>query len=322
MRKFILSLSVGVLASAGLMAAWCDSNSCANPMESHKWPSPVNIDIGIGYRQDKFDWSIGGFEGVPSVLSELQWKDLRIVQVDGYASYTSCANYAVRVSGDYGNIYHGRNRDADFLGNDKTQPFSISSNNAGKGDVYDIEAGVGYRVTSTCGRFIATPLVGWSYHGQNLHMYDGKQVFDLLAPLEEGPITGLDSSYKTRWFGPWVGMDFSVRVERCAYVFGSFEWHIVSYRGTGRWNLRQDIVGPFHHQAHGFGYIATLGGKWEIWDNWSIGVAGSYRNIRSRHGHERLSLRDPDFGEIDVRLPFNGAKWKSLSVSGIVAYRF
>ena len=188
MRKFILSLSIGVLTSTGLMAGpCCNGRSCEMPGASSKWPSSVNLDVGVGYRRDKFHWSIGGIGGVPNVLSELKWKHLNSVQVEGYGSYVSCRNYAIRVSGNYGEIYHGRNTDTDFLGNDETIPFSISNNNAGKGRLYDVDAGVGYRVTSTCGRFVATPLAGWSYHGQDLHLYDGEQVFDLFSLEKSAP---------------------------------------------------------------------------------------------------------------------------------------
>src|SRR5215213_5633347 len=111
-------------------------------------------------------------------------------------------------------------------------------------------AGVGYRVTSTCGRFTATPLAGYSWQGQNLHIYDGRQIIDLFNN-DIGRLRGLNSHYDARWYGPWVGLDFNTRVECCAYLFGSFEWHFTTYRGKGYWNLRDDL-GPFRHHANGW----------------------------------------------------------------------
>lgn len=324
MKKFILALSLGLLSSTSLMAAWCDSDSAVDGCHSSHWPSAFNFEAGVGYRQDKFKWSLSaGSEDDNVLLSQLRWKDLRIVQVDASASYVSCTNYAIRISGDYGHIYHGRNSDHDFidLGGSEEVPFSISENNAGKGNVADLEGGIGYRVTSTCGRFVATPLIGYSYHQQHLHMYDGRQVLSLFSPTDVGPIAGLNSTYNTRWFGPWIGIDFTSHVEQCAYLFGSFEWHILSYRAEGRWNLRTDI-GPFHQKAHGFGFIATLGANWEIWDNWSIGVMTTYRNFKTRHGSDRTRVIDPLLGEFTAETHFNGAKWHAFSFSGLVAYRF
>lgn len=335
MRKFLSILTMGVLTSSALSAMWCEGiftqNDCCN---DNNWPSPVNLEANGGFRRDKFRWSIAGpmlddsssdeeiFE--PPVLSELQWKDLRIIQFGGSASYVSCTNYALKISGDYGHIYHGRNIDTDFDENENV--FLRSENDAGKGCVYDVEGAVGYRVTSTGGRFIGVPLIGYSYHGQQLHMFEGDLVINRFPPPFNGTgrFDGLNSTYKTRWFGPWIGLDFVTRVEKCAYVFGGFEWHLVSYRATGNWNLREDIS-EFHHRAHGFGYVVTAGGNWEIWKNWSIGVKANFRNFRTRHGRERTTVFIDDSGTIipiEVEGRFNGARWKSVDVSAMIAWRF
>jgi hypothetical protein len=115
-------------------------------------------------------------------------------------------------------------------------------------------------------------------------------------------------------------VDFEARVERCAFLTGGFEWHMLAYRGHGNWNLRDDI-GRFDHKAYGMGYIARLGAKWEIWNHWSLGVTGSYRNFRTRHGHENLIVFD-EGGRFRMRSRFNQAKWHGYSVSAIIAWRW
>ena len=109
MRKFLMTLSASLLVISGLNAAacggWCDgwpkASSCCNRAP---WPSTFNIDFGGGYRQDKFKWSIAGPNNYPNVLSEIQWRKLRIAQVGGMAKYVSCRNYAVRIDASYGRI--------------------------------------------------------------------------------------------------------------------------------------------------------------------------------------------------------------------------
>lgn len=317
-RIFGTILSFCVLSIQGLTADcgnWCSGWFAPGKPCPIEWPSPFDVAVGGGFRSDKFRWSIAGFQDTPNVLSQLEWKELRIAQVGGYANYVSCRNYAIKIAGEYGRIYHGHVLDSDYAGNDRTDLFSLSRSNAGRGHVYDVSAAAGYRVTSNCSRFVATPLVGYSQHQQYLHIFRGEQLFPF-----QGPIPGLNSRYTTRWYGPWIGLDFEARVERCAFVFGGFEWHMLAYRGHGNWNLRKDL-GPFYHKAYGMGYVARLGGRWEIWNRWSIGVMGSYRNFRTRHGHEHGEIFDA-FGTFRFTTRFNQAKWRVYTVSGIVAWHF
>lgn len=320
-RKLALAITAGIFTTANLSAAWTDLCCCSETLGETPWPPSISIQGGVGYRTDDFLWTIAGPDDHPDVLSKLKWKDLQIVEVGGNFEYVSCRNYTIRIEGDYGHIYHGRCIDTDYLFDGEKGLFSRSDNNGGKGSVYDLEGSIGYRFTSTCARFTATPLVGWSWHGQHLHLYDGFQTFDLFFPENEGPIDGLNSTYTTRWYGPWAGGEFVAQVERCAYVFGSFEWHCVSYRGEGKWNLRNDI-GPFYHKAHGFGYIARLGGNWDIWDNWTVGVIGTYRNMKTRKGKETIKVFDSEGVAFTEELRFNHAKWESLSVSAFVGWRY
>lgn len=298
------------------------------------------IDIGGGFRKDKFHWGLSSkgiiedpairqafpevtVPGVKTgIRSKLHWKDLRIAEMGGMAEYVSCRNYAIRVDARYGRIYHGEVIDDDYLNINENQykMFSAESK-AGRGHVYDLSGGVGYRVTSTCKRFVAIPMVGYAQYGQYLHMYDGSLRFDAIFH-QPGPIVGLNSTYTTRWFGPWVGLDFSTRVERCAYMFGSFQWHMLYYRAHGRWNIREDM-GPFYHKAYGYGWLATLGGKWEIWNNWSIGVMGSYRMFRTNSGHDFVRVFPLDGRPSYIRKSqFTNAEWHSFSASAIIAWRF
>lgn len=331
MQKFLFSLVTFVIASTQLAAVWwnpfsgdyaCDlwgpkGGCCCSP-----WPSPINLDAGFVYRKDTFRWAKGRKDDIPSHWSELRWSELNSIEFSAYGSYVSCRNYAIRAWGSYGHIYSGENKDSDFFSTQcRKELISRSVNDAGKGYVYDAEIGVGYRVTSTCGRFIGTPLIGYSDHAQHLHIYGGKQVFSRFGLQPLGHFEGLNSRYKTRWFGPWAGLEFTAQVEKCAYVFGSFEWHLLSYRGTGCWNLRPDL-GAFLHKAHGFGYLTAWGAKWEICNRWSIGAMFAYRNFKTRDGQEHTRLFDPVFGRRRMREKFNGAHWHTWSIGGLIAWRF
>lgn len=321
MKKFVGFLAAAVLSVASLPALTPIYSYSTNPYSpGADWPSAIYMDVGVGYRQDEFKWSIAGDDGIPDISSEVKWKELQMIEVSGYASYTSCRNYHVRISGDYGYICSGRNIDSDFSDDDREELFLKSENNAGKGYVYDLDAAIGYRFTSTCGRFIGTPLVGCSFHSQRLTAFDGETVFfDGDRSVRELP--DLNNVYKARWIGPFIGFDFIARVEGCAYLFGSVQGHWASFRGSGKWNLRPEFS-SFHDRAHGWGYIISLGGNWEIWDHWSIGLVSTYRYFRTHEGTQTNINNIPLLGKFETEFDFNHARWASLDGQAVIAWRF
>lgn len=308
MRKFLMMLTTFILGNLSLMGA-----SWPSPL----WPADLDVDIGFGYREDDFTWEIAGPDGIPNVLSKLHWTDLKIAEVKGTFRYTSCTNYVFRFDGDYGHIYAGHNTDSDFLGDDQTLEFSHISSHAGRGFVYDLSAGVGYQFTSTGGRMTITPLLGYANQGQHLHIFRGVQRVIFFDP---GPIPGLNSTYKTRWYGPWLGFDFNVRVECNAYLFGGFDWHFYRYRARGHWNLRTDI-GDFKHKANGQGYGANLGFCWDCLPCVTLGIVGTYRNYRARTGDDTTPVF-VDGLTIDVVTKLKKVHWHSYAVTGLLMWSF
>ncbi len=295
----------------------------SSALVSNDWPSPNNWELDLGYRSDKLEWSTG-IKDLVNITKEVQWQKLRIAQIGGVINYVSPRNYAIKIAADYGHIYDGESKEADFAENDKTDLVSLTKTKAGRGFVYDLSGAVGYRLTSTGGRCTFTPLIGGSVHEQDLRMFNGRQVCqaDVLGVFIDKvrPIHGLNNSYKAFWYGPWIGLDFNVKVEYCAYIFGGFEWHLASYRGNGHWNLSVDSP-KFSQKAYGHGYIAILGGNWEIWKNISIGIVGHYRRFQTHHGRQSRRVFT-DTCAIYISTRFNQVKWASYDVSATLGWRF
>ena len=137
MKKFAGYFAACFIGLSALSSSLLRSLYCQQGDPGTNWPSPINIDVGIGYRQDDVRWSIAGFDDTPNILSEIKWKNLQMLEVGARASYVSCRNYVVQLEGDYGYICSGVNVDSDYAGDDRTDLFSRSRNNAGKGYVYE-----------------------------------------------------------------------------------------------------------------------------------------------------------------------------------------
>ncbi|MBI1920433.1 MAG: TonB-dependent receptor [Geobacter sp.] len=278
-----------------------------------------NFEVSVtnGYRHDDFDWSIAG--GGVNILSELTWRDLEIFQVNASGKYLhqfdSGLSLYTRANFGYGWILSGENQDSDYNGNDRTLEYSRSNNDGGGGNVWDVTGGVGLKTSFGNGVFSVAPLAGFSYREQNLRIRDGYQTIPAT-----GSFSGLDSTYETKWYGPWGGLDLEVLPSRSLRFHGTFEYHWVDYEGVGNWNLRTDFDHPksFEHLANGYGIITKAGADFAINRNWLITTDFGYQYWTTDDGTDQTFFSN---GTTSVTR-FNGANLKSYSVMAGVTYRF
>ncbi len=276
----------------------------------------TDMELSNGYRIDNLKFNIAGNIGGrnPNILSELIWHDVEIDQVKAKGHLTVLPYFTVRAYADYGWVFQGDNQDSDYLADNRTLLFSESRNTADKGSVSDASIGIGYPIRPPSGRYELqlTPLGGYSYHRQLFTITDGSQTqdpFALFGGLQ--PIRNLDSEYKTRWRGPWVGFDFSLKALEKVKVFGTFEYHWADYKADAHWNLRTDFAQPksFLHTTEGNGVIASFGMSYLLSKHWSIFFDADYEDWDTDPGIDRTFFSDGT--RVDTRL--NRVGWESLA---------
>jgi hypothetical protein len=291
--------------------------------EARAFVHDAEYTLSGGYRVDNLSWNIAGRSNIPDILSELTWSDLRIYQVKGRAALGIGALY-IRGSLGFGAIFDGKNQDSDYAGNDRTLEFSRSNNSGSGGGVFDSEAGAGIRFLSGDGRFGIAPLAGFSYRGQRLKIRNGVQT--ILVDLETGrtgplgPFNGVDSSYDTEWYGPWIGFDLFYQPAGRGRFFGTLEYHRGEYRAEADWNLRTDLAHPksFEHRANGEGIVIAIGADYHISRNWSIHSQGELKRWSTAPGTHRFYFRNGSWSE--TRL--NEVSWDSSGVMIGATYRY
>lgn len=288
-------------------------------------PAEIRSDITLssGYRVDDLSWNIAGnlYGTNPNVLSELTWSDLETLQATVRGSALVNQWLYLRGSFGYGWTLSGGNIDSDFLGNNRTQEYSRSSNSADGGNVLDASMGIGYQFSLLTGRLRLSPLLGYSYSSQDLTVKDGVQVIatpGLTPPA--GPIQGLYSTYDASWQGPWLGIDLSFAVTERVTLFGGFEYHWASFDGEANLNLRSDLAHPksFEHDADGKGYLITLGAQYVLTGAWSLTMTFNYQNWFTDPGFDRLYYAGGSVAE--TRL--NEVNWDSYALMLGLVYRF
>lgn len=289
----------------------------------------INIDGEIvgeaGYRVDNLRWSIQGGNGIPNILSELTFRDVKILEVGLRGTAVACQNIYLRGYIDYGFILDGRTQDSDYLGNNRTLEFSRSYMRTKDDHVFDVSGGIGY-LYDVCnsGLFIA-PLVGVSYHHQKFRLTHGIQVIDTESIIGLGPIAGLNSTYSTHWNSPWVGLDIGYR-PACyceLFMYISYEHHWVNFQASGNWNLREDFVGDFTQRSRcGNGDIVKAGVNYLMCDDWLVGISGNFQTWKTGHGIDRTNVLEEGPVPFPSYTRLNPVHWRSYAIKLDLGYVF
>jgi hypothetical protein len=301
---YALFIFVAVVAPVGAIAEETDILKTAQ------------LSLLTGYRADNLDWNIAGnIDGEnPNVLSELVLDDLNVWQVQAEGNVDVAIEkipwFSIYLRGmaGYGWIVDGRNRDSDYGSDNRSNEVSRSINDADDGNVLDLSIAIGPHFSSNDGRWSIIPLMGYSYHEQNLTITDGQQI---IPP--SGPFDGLDSTYETEWSGPWIGADIAyLPVSKWTFTT-SIEYHWADYSAEADWNLRDDFKHSksFEHKADGDGWGAGVGLIYALNKQLSVGLSGDYLNWNTDPGISRHYLANGSI--VETRL--NEVNWESTSLS-------
>ncbi len=288
-----------------------------------------------GYRVDQLDWNIAADpsgNATPNILSELTWKDIEILTVkttaDGkFTLGKSPYPLAWQVKFDYGWILAGENQDSDYAGNNRTLEWSRSNNQSDNGNVLDFSFAIGMNFIMPNKNITITPLIGYSYHEQDLTITDGRQTVSVQSLAPEGvnvppvgPIPGLDSTYEPSWHGPWIGGEISVTPLEKLTVTGLLEIHALRYRADLDWNLRNDLAHPvsFQQRGDGIGLDLGLGAQYHPRETVTFMLNFHYKYYRIEDGtHRAFSAFG---GSSATRL--NEVNWESAGISAGIRIAF
>jgi hypothetical protein len=312
--------------------------SAASNEGKSTWSSTVqnNVDIEFtltaGIRTDDLDWSIAG-NGV-NVLSELSWTDVESYQIT-IANRTRLKNNIYsRGAFSYAWIQDGTVRDSDYGQDNLTAEWSRSISETTNDEAWDLSAGVGYSFFFMKDRITLSPLLGLSYHKQNLRIKNGNQTLSGVNPFvigsnppSVGPLSSrLNSTYLARWFGPWIGCDLSYKPKMRAPIHHgmefrlSLEFHWADYDGEGNWNLRSDLQHPksFEHDTNGFGIAVSSQCMISLAEHWDLTFTASQQDWSTDSGTDRKYLS----GGGTSATKLNEVNWSSFSFMVGTTYQF
>ena len=276
----------------------------------------TTLEILPTYRQDRFTWHKADLGGVPNILSELKWENLRIYAIKGVLRHDTGRRTFLEATGSFGWIYSGTNQDSDYDLNDRQGEFSRTYANAGDGRVLDGSLAFGWKLQENA-KQQTTLLGGYAINTQSLTM---RNLFIVIPASDYGPYPGANTMYKAMWSGPWLGLEHSRELGKRTKLKLRLEYHLPHYRGEAHWNLRTDLAHPVtnNHWADGRGTVVSLGLEHSLGKNWSLGAAIDYTSYTANRGTDQVNFADGS----NVHLPLNKVTWDSWAYRLTATYRF
>ncbi len=312
--SFLASLLL--MAPAATHAGTPEKSVLATSPPEDLWSLAVTADAG--WRQDHFQWTIAGSTAGkdPNILSDLDWTDLEIVTSSLGAELVFKDQWRLRLSGTYGWIVDGDNRDSDYFLNNRRGEFSRSTADT---DGYTVDANIelGYDLPAIADRITFTPLVGLGYHRQTLEDTNGVQTVDPLYGAL-GPFPGLNSQYQANWFGVTFGLESRIRVTDTVRFIAAGRYNLITdYEADGDWNLRSDLKGFKHESDGGDGWLLSAGIEWDFAPRWTLGIHGDWSLFETDHGTDTTRFSD---GSTKTRV--NEVEWESIGVRAGITFTF
>lgn len=281
------------------------------------YPDTLEIGLDAGYRQDRLNWRISDqlADTGGTIVSELRWEELEIRQL-GLSGRLIIGGLPgkmrpyFRGSFNYGRLNDGHSSDSDYFVTNHSKEFSRSQSRSQGDYVLDGTLGAGLQWRSA-GQSLAVALLGgYSHHEQKLRLSEGRQVLSDPAsappgtrPQPPGPFTGLNSTYHSRWQGPWLGVDLDIQLNNRFSLLGQLAWHWANFDARARWNLRRDLAQPVSFRqaaSDARGVVGAIALRYALSERWALVMAAEYQEWRASGGTDTVYFVGGGTAEISL----------------------
>jgi hypothetical protein len=307
-------------------------------------PTLLNIKPYTGYRVDNLDWNVAGPD-IPK-LSELKYETVGMAEIGLEADYTHrqgiFSGVYIEGKASYAKAFSGRHTDSDFMNRleifdeenkstgefaDGVFEFSRTEGDSDDGSANNFSGAIGYEIWREDNQdYISwiTPIIGYSYQTMDLTMTNGELMdprggvgadgknYDVATdpPIINGtPFNGLNSSYNTKWKGPFAGFVSGFgKGKHQLMLKGQLSYNDFDAEAT--WNLRTDFRQPlsFTQEGQGFGFDLGADYYYNITESWGVFAGLNYKKIAIKDGTDIVYFSD---GVTSSSQRLNEVNWSS-----------
>lgn len=276
----------------------------------------TSLSFGVGYRQDDLNWKLEIPECVsPEGKSHLDLSDLDIVFIGAKlrAIYGCECPLYFRTSFDYGWVLDGRLREKDrfftdlasttFDGGGVTSTggftgITLHNDVSRKSHVWDFDIALGMPLDNCWFENITLiPTVGFNYDRAFFRVSDSQILADGLTTQQQEAL-GIDieevsgtSSYRTSWWGPWIGLDFVWCAQDCWNLYGEFGFHFLRVRRERESNTGFAYYDDYERTKSGYGVSLKLGTNYVFCENWYLDGSIAWLDYWSDSHHDSVDWK-------------------------------
>lgn len=271
----------------------CPLHSKAQVAESSKKLSVTGF---LGYASEELDWSIAGnLSGeAPNVYSELIWKDLQGPAFQLNVKWDVWRKFFLETELYRSKIISGVASDTDYQLDNRLNPSFQANLKSDEGKMQYISVALGFRFLDSK-KYAITSVVGYGHDRQFLTLMD----------YNEEAVEKINSSYTTRWNGPFISLRPTLNLSKKLSLKASVTYHQLEYMATADWNLIEEFSRPvsFRHVAKGYRFDQGIELFFSLNAFSSLGISGMIFQSSTGKGIDELYLKDGK----KVKTRFNGA---------------
>lgn len=310
--------------------------------------SNTQVNFEAGYRRDNIRWSTKVPGDDPRVETSTRFEDLDIFQIALNAK-TTCGLVYLRANADWGWIVNGDFRETNsvrqnvafatssstvatsssFFGNSSEgvsiQQDAHTSNVIDEKFVVDFDVALGYPFYLCNCTLTLSPVVGYAFSEQNIQLEGSSAIdftfnsaatdfSDMVVPTFDDRCC--NETFISRWYGPFVGVDFNWVVCDNWDLYAMVEYHWAHFKGKRHARSGFDFFDGSRRATNADGWRVKVGANYDFCNCWTFGFSASFIDlVASRHHHfNRDEIFDSSFfsSSGDDRYESHN-KWRSYS---------